>query len=55
MTPDALKHAIKQIKMDETMQARVLRRSLDFAKEHEMCIRDRKRAGNELQSLPLQP
>lgn len=35
MTPDALKHAIKQIKMDETMQARVLRRSLDYAKEHD--------------------
>ena len=35
MNPDALKHAIEQIEMDETMQARVLRRSLDHRKEHE--------------------
>lgn len=35
MTPDALKQAIKQIQMDEIMQARVLRRSLDHRKELE--------------------
>ena len=35
MRPDALKHAIAQIELDETMQARVLRRSLDHRKEHE--------------------
>lgn len=36
MTPHALKHAIEQIEMDETMQARVLRRSLDHRKEPTM-------------------
>ena len=35
MTPDALKHAVEQIHMDEIMQARVLRRSLDHRKEHD--------------------
>lgn len=35
MTPDELKHAVKQIRMDEMMQARVLRRSLDHRKELE--------------------
>lgn len=35
MTPKALKHAIEQIEMDEAMQARVLRRSLDAMKEHD--------------------
>lgn len=36
MTPDALKHAIEQIQMDEDMRARVMRRSLDHKKEHSM-------------------
>lgn len=35
MTPKALKHAIEQIEMDEAMQARVLRRSLDAMEEHD--------------------
>ena len=34
MKPDALKHAVEQIEMNEAMQARVLRRSLDYGKEH---------------------
>ena len=34
MKPDALKHAVEQIEMDEAMQARVLRGSLDYGKEH---------------------
>lgn len=33
MTPDALKHAVERIQMDEDMRARVLRRSLDQEKE----------------------
>lgn len=35
MTPKALKHAVEQIEMDEAMQARVLRRSLDAMEEHD--------------------
>lgn len=36
MTPDKLKHAVDQIHMDETMRARVLRRSLDRMEESTM-------------------
>lgn len=34
MTPDALKHAMEQIELNDEMQARVLRRSLAQGKEH---------------------